>query len=408
MASRAHYRIEHVATVPYGWKVRTVESGTHRVRIAFPPGRRQRGAGHVVEILHPKHENPCPGGARLANPAELVLMGANPIEENPRRKFSIGESVTFHGYDGENYQGTIAGKYKRGYSVDYYVPRLGKTVTTHLPTAEASKRLRGENPTRSEKIRAARERGERIRETGAQYRNPHGKRWAIRWHTGNISQAFNSEAEAKRMLDNFHGKGELIRVNPMPAHSERYRNPISAEAAEAIEIREGFTHHDARGYRVADEPLIPAGDYAELGTSGYVQDEETGERAEAYLAVKPTKGGYRLQLTLDRRGVTFLSDTSRRQIYIAGRFVMPLREIAQFTDAQPVGRVALGECVGIGYIAVKYHPQIENRAAGKRILWEHQFGEETGVCPSLIYDAEQERLALEGGAYRVEDAGIIN
>jgi len=366
-----------VATKPRGWKVRSVAQGEHVVRIAFPPGRRETGSGHVVEILHPRHENPgyCPSKTRMTNPAELVLMTANPM--NPRvsgSRFTDAEKKELR---------------RIGLKPSHY--------TTPEDVASAKDMLR-----RTEEIR------QRERSGFYSRRNPRsgGEHYAIRWHTGNISQAFHSEDEAQRILDRFHGAGTIIRVNPMPAHRERYRNPIAtSEAGTAREIREGFTHAESRGYRVADEPHIPAGDYAELGTSGYVTDG--AERAEAYLAVKPAKGGYRLQLTLEQRGITFVSDTSRRQIWIAGRYEMSEREVAQFTDDRRPS-VNLGECVGIGYIAVKYHPEIENHAAGKRILWEHQFGEETGVCPYLIYDRTHARLLLEGGAYRVEDAGIVN
>ncbi len=78
-----------------------------------------------------------------------------------------------------------------------------------------------------------------------------------------------------------------------------------------------------------------------------------------------------------------------------------------FTD-EAGRRVRLGDCVGIGYIAVKYHPQIENHAAGRRILWEHEFGEENGRMPSLIYAPGERRLLLEGGDYTVKDEGIVN
>src|SRR5690348_9526605 len=68
------FSIQHVATVPSGWHVRTVKAGAHRVRVAFPPGRRKKGSGIPVEVLHPRAENPlC-----YKNPAELLLMGANP------------------------------------------------------------------------------------------------------------------------------------------------------------------------------------------------------------------------------------------------------------------------------------------------------------------------------------------
>ncbi len=53
--SRMAYRHEDIAAVPRGWRVRTVTppgSGA-RVRIAYPPGPRRKGAGRVISILHP-------------------------------------------------------------------------------------------------------------------------------------------------------------------------------------------------------------------------------------------------------------------------------------------------------------------------------------------------------------------
>jgi hypothetical protein len=81
------YRHEDVASVPSGWKVRTVVSAGHRVRIAFPPGRRQKRSGRVVEILHPREENPC----RANNPSELLLMGANPMR---RKNTGVYDSLS--------------------------------------------------------------------------------------------------------------------------------------------------------------------------------------------------------------------------------------------------------------------------------------------------------------------------
>ena len=56
--SIAQFRIEDVARKPRGYHVRTVTGGAHRVRVAFPPGPRKRGSGKLVQILHPKAENP--------------------------------------------------------------------------------------------------------------------------------------------------------------------------------------------------------------------------------------------------------------------------------------------------------------------------------------------------------------
>jgi hypothetical protein len=87
MASR--FRHEDVSAVPSGWKVRTVQHGKHRVRVAFPPGRKQKGAGRLVSILHPLFgKNPCtnPCSMRSSNPAELLVMGANPPRNSSKRQ----------------------------------------------------------------------------------------------------------------------------------------------------------------------------------------------------------------------------------------------------------------------------------------------------------------------------------
>lgn len=93
------FKVEHVAAVPRGYRVRTVKSRAHRVRIAYPPGPRVKGSGQVVEVLHPLKDNPC----RLGNPMELVVM-ANPGAElvvlgnNPEKlKSATKVCEDFHG-----------------------------------------------------------------------------------------------------------------------------------------------------------------------------------------------------------------------------------------------------------------------------------------------------------------------
>jgi len=81
MAKRNQFRTEHVQEAPRGWRVKTLTTKTgHEVRLAFPPGRRKRGSGRLVSILHPHGENPesCHGPNRHMNPSELLILGANP------------------------------------------------------------------------------------------------------------------------------------------------------------------------------------------------------------------------------------------------------------------------------------------------------------------------------------------
>ena len=84
MASQAQYRTQEVAKTPSGWRVRSKRARGHVLRIAFPPGPRRKGAGKVVEVLHPKQENPCPISRK--NPEELLIYGLgallNPVAKS--------------------------------------------------------------------------------------------------------------------------------------------------------------------------------------------------------------------------------------------------------------------------------------------------------------------------------------
>lgn len=237
------------------------------------------------------------------------------------------------------------------------------------------------------------------------HENPEGSgKFGIKWRTGTVTGAYETRAEAENVLRKFHGKGEIIGLNPVPL---RRRNPATAE--QAREIRSGFVDQESTRYFVLDEPHIPSGDYAELGTL-------------YSLAVKPERGGQVQDISFAAK-IHVISASSRRQIYFAGKGQsLDSHELQQFSDQAAHGAahapgkgsvghenvVMLGECREIIYVAKKYHPEVGNEAAGKEVEWRHRFGEETGDTPTLWYDTKRERLILRGGAYRVEDAGIIN
>lgn len=108
------FRAQHVAETPAGWHVRTVESGGHEIRIAFPPGRRKKGSGKVVEVMHPAAENPC----KMGNPSELVML-LNPREPrgweparcrtNPEEKTLEPEIQLFRDFQGREPEEIVEG-----------------------------------------------------------------------------------------------------------------------------------------------------------------------------------------------------------------------------------------------------------------------------------------------------------
>lgn len=121
MAARSHFRTQHVMQAPSGWSVRSKRAGEHVVRIAFPPGRRRKGSGKVIEVLHPKKNAACEEGSCTAqqNPTELLIFG------NPQRAASTGRRNTASSRRRRRNAGTanhqpgcacFACKYKRGES----------------------------------------------------------------------------------------------------------------------------------------------------------------------------------------------------------------------------------------------------------------------------------------------------
>lgn len=101
------FRHEDVATVPRGYTVRTRSVGAHQVRVAYPPGARNKGSGKLISILHPKRENPR--RCRARNPiaeaiagglaAGTAVVAAQKLLKNRKRNQSAAAQLykDFHG-----------------------------------------------------------------------------------------------------------------------------------------------------------------------------------------------------------------------------------------------------------------------------------------------------------------------
>lgn len=150
MASR--FRHEDRAAVPQGWKVRTIREGKHRLRLAFPPGRKHEGSGRLVSILHPVGENPCT--LRSTNPAELMIMGANPPRKRNGWRYEV---VAVGRYGGEKRKSFDTREEAKAFArnevpkADYFKPHIQKIRVNpaELMVMGANPRVEvvhGENP----------------------------------------------------------------------------------------------------------------------------------------------------------------------------------------------------------------------------------------------------------------------
>ncbi len=161
--------------------------------------------------------------------------------------------------------------------------------------------------------------------------------------------------------------------------------------AAAAALYEKFQGKEAEWVTVDREPHMPQGDYAQLGEL-------------LALYVKPMAGGQVQQIKWVEDLPVVVADTSGRQIY----FFKGSQDISDSLEgfgARELGNgvFQLGEGRRIDYKARKEH--VADPDADE---WRHDFGEESGVRPKVLFDTRMKRLLLEGGNYRIEAPGIID
>jgi hypothetical protein len=358
------FQIEHVAKTPAGSHVRTLVRGKHRIRVAFSSSR--AASGHVVEILHPRGENPGPPNcivrrqliATQKNPlSELVIMGANPLAElvvmggnpskakgrrNPSYEFEHAQRYAIN----QGYGAAVARSYAAWYA-------------RHYPAGDAS---------HADKFFYW---IENVRRKRSRNQLP-GVAEAAEYFV--TSKALSS---ATRGVPKFKDMGRT-----------RRRNPLAAD------LREEFTQRPVDSYDEFNEPHVPAGEYARLGN---LLD----------LFVIPTWAGSAIQLSFVGKGIKVISDGGGRKIYFVSGNQDLSAQLSKFGVADS-GKQLLGQVRNIYYGEKKNHDVIDPHYQGKYVQWEHQFGEVSGIRPKLYYDAAAKRMILEGGNYRVEKAGIID
>lgn len=429
------FRHEDVSAVPSGWKVRTIKHRDHRVRVAFPPGRKQTGSGRLVSILHPTGENPA-CTMRSSNPAELMIMGANP----PRRR---GNGLTIP----DKHQIKIAKK------------------TLKMPDAVVGV-MGGMNKEQAREV--LRRHGIRFSESNPPVKGLHIKyspvnqAYFLMWH-GTILRVFQTKQEAKAEMDYLlrTSGGAEAPENPGSVYSKavsmgypyargdgrtapdgktwlsrftkttegtghalyigwnqetkkwviEHGNPAPNPRVEVVhssnppveDIVEEFTGAPAEWLDVYNEPHMARGRYAQLGPL-------------IALYIKPAGGGQVRRIGAPENRTAdwesywngdppiIVTDTSAKQIYFVGG-AQDITEALEAFGARDRGNglLELGECRRIDYEGRKEHV-----AAPDEDQWKHDHGEENGKLPTVLFDTNHKRLLYEGGDYRIDGPWIRN
>jgi hypothetical protein len=359
VSAEAAFRTEHVAQAPRGWRVRTIVPGPrsqHEVRVAFPPGRRKKGSGRVVEILHPAGEsNPKCDISRKArtNPGELLIFG------NPSGK----------GF----------GNHRPGCPCKF-CDRARKLQSGELkppPLPHRKKNARSKRELQA----AARQRAERIR---AARLNPELENGVFDSLQTAIVHASPSHRKAMDKKWGYHFSVTGKKVMAKKSNSRRrrgdrkFRNPD--ETKQSVRLFQGFHGHDPK--EIAEKHVSAAVrlDYAAIGDFLYVKTE--------------TPLGQKAEFSFQGDGVKLAASPDGKQLYCIGgnQNILPLLD----ARSQEKDFIDLGECLEVAYLARKVHGDF------RPVEYYHEFGELNGVRPSLMFDKLRKQLFFIGGDYFID------
>ncbi|MBZ5522252.1 MAG: hypothetical protein LAP21_08420 [Acidobacteriia bacterium] len=104
----------------------------------------------------------------------------------------------------------------------------------------------------------------------------------------------------------------------------------------------------------------------------------------------------------DRDKVMLACDPAGNQLYFVGgnQDVTAILKHAGIDQSKDL--IDVGECQFIVYTTDKDFDSFEEKD------YQHEFGEETGELPRLMYDRLNRQLFLVGGAYEIKREGIVN
>ena len=378
------------------------------------PGRkidvqeRSDGGWDVYVLNQPAGSNPVRLG-RAGNPAELLVMGANPTDDpwvlRAAAQLYPGKSVAELSAENDEISRVLqlaaVLKQESGETGRPNPLRRRNQFATALEEAAALAQI--QSATRSHRKNV--EFGEF--EHGIFHpwtRRPRTRRKAAARKTSNPDRYSSLQARAagasyqapglirtkrQRRVAGMVRQARKHKYDWMESFGEDIRrrglNPAAAD------LRASFVGRPADWVSIADEPHMPAGDYAQLGHL-------------LALYVKPRAGGQVQQITSGTSKPAVVSDETARQIYFVGGDQDLSSALEKFGALERgAGIFELGEVRRIDYKQRKEHvpePDVDE--------WRHEFGEETGVRPVLLYDRSRKRILLEGGAYEIRPEGIVN
>lgn len=207
---------------------------------------------------------------------------------------------------------------------------------------------------------------------------------------------YTREIGRLRLLEQaLRGEGKTVQANyagvlaeKATALAQARRNP--AGEAEAANLYREFHGKDPREILELQEPEARGVTLTNLG-------------ALVELQIVPVEGSDWVRLDFAGSDVKVASNPKGTQIYfVGGDQRLDFGDLDLFGTDQSKELIELGEAAVIVYRAKKSITDF------KAANWKHDFGEESGLRPIVVYDKRTSRMMLVGGEYEIEAPGIIN
>jgi hypothetical protein len=343
--------------------VRSRSRGRHVVRVAFPPGPRRKGAGQVIQILHPKDEkNPSCilSNKARTNPGELLIFG------NPAK----------NGHRGTETQSKLE---------------------KQRAARDRAEKIRGArlNPKRKRKLSIAETHQKRVQEILAKMpkpirdvfdRNPSLSSKELVWVRQRMEQIL---AAAGKLFPRDYTKADLERAhaqavaelkkkaNPRRRRKDR-RNP--SEEQQAVQLYQSFHGKDPSAIVEKHVSAAIRLDYTALGDLEYIK--------------VATPIGQKATFEFDSDHVKLASSPDGKQLYAIGGN----QNLASCIDKDSLEKdfIDLGDGMEVSYLARKVHGDF------RPVSYFHKFGEIDGTLPRMMFDKLKKQIFFVGGNYFID------
>lgn len=426
MASKRKFRHEDVSEAPKGWKVRTVAHASgHKVRIAFPPGRRRKGAGQLVSVLHPLDgKNPCGNpcgfrnagvGSRVSGVGKKIKAKLAAVKEKVKAFFggagkpSLPEASANPKPKKNEFVKDSAGK---PWFIDVTAPTLGKRYMAEAYPVRGKKIKTVGHPviaygtSESEAYDALLgkiDKNPRKRKSKGKGQKAKGKRRKaeVGSRKSGRKNAKARSRHAKRNLDEIDQAARL--------HAKFVGAPPKevVQISEPTKVRDDYAHLGWMEQMVFHPPFDRKSLDLEKISSEYSSAMDAGrDEVRAWREIADRRGCELLVFDVKGDEIRLAASPDGKQLYfLGGRQGGFAQHLPAFKADVDHDRVDLGELVSLTYSAKK-------KQAGDTAEhpYYHIFAEEGGTAPRAFYDQINKRIGLIGGNYHLKEAelGIVN